>query len=79
MSSSAGVYKRMKTSGVATVLLGVAMVAGGCATKKYVTNTIEPIQAKLDQVAEQINRNATATEENRKEIKVVVERAESGD
>jgi outer membrane protein OmpA-like peptidoglycan-associated protein len=54
------------------------MFAGGCATKKYVRNTAAPIQAKVDQVGEQTNRNAAATEEARKEIKSVDERAESG-
>jgi len=59
------------------VLTG-AMLAGGCATKKYVRNTAAPIQAKVDQVGEQGNRTATATDENRKEIKAVDERAETG-
>ena len=54
------------------------MLTGGCATKKYVRNTTAPIQAKVDQVGEQGNRTATATEENKKEIKAVDERAESG-
>jgi OmpA-OmpF porin, OOP family len=54
------------------------MLAGGCATKKYVRNTTAPIQAKVDQVGEQGNRTAAATEENKKEIKAVDERAESG-
>ena len=40
------------------VLTG-AMLAGGCATKKYVRNTAAPIQAKVDQVGEQTNRNST--------------------
>jgi outer membrane protein OmpA-like peptidoglycan-associated protein len=60
-----------------TVLTG-AMISGGCATKKFVRNTTTPIQAKVDQVGEQANRNAAATEEARKEIKAVDERAESG-
>jgi len=59
------------------VLTG-AMLAGGCATKKYVRNTTAPIQAKVDQVGEQGNRTAAATEDNKKEIKAVDERAESG-
>jgi len=40
-------------------------------------NTTAPIQAKVDQVGEQGNRTAAATEENKKEIKAVDERAES--
>jgi len=54
------------------------MLAGGCATKKYVRNTAAPIQAKVDQVGEQSNRNTAGIEETRKEIKSVDEKAESG-
>src|SRR6266478_6299890 len=69
--------KVMKTLAISMILTG-AMLSGGCATKKYVRNSTAPIQAKVDQVGEQANRNATATEEARKEIKAVDERAESG-
>ena len=68
----------MKTHLAMSILLTGAMLTGGCATKKYVRNTTAPIQAKVDQVGEQGNRTATATEENKKEIKAVDERAESG-
>src|SRR5438552_18902407 len=67
----------MKTLAMSMILTG-ALLSGGCATKKYVRNTAAPIQAKVDQVGDQANRNATATEETRKEIKSVDERAESG-
>jgi outer membrane protein OmpA-like peptidoglycan-associated protein len=43
-----------------------------------VRNTAAPIQAKVDQVGEQGNRNATSIEDARKEIKTVDEKAESG-
>jgi len=65
----------MKTYLTMTIVLGCALLVGGCATKKYVTNTMEPIRAKLDQVGEQTNKSATAIEENRKEIKATDERA----
>src|SRR5580765_7710490 len=68
----------MKTHLVMSILVTGAMLAGGCATKKYVRNTTAPIQAKVDQVGEQGNRTAAATEDNKKEIKAVDERAESG-
>jgi len=55
-----------------------AMLAGGCATKKFVRNTAAPIQAKVDQVGEQANRNTAGIEETRKEIKTVDEKAETG-
>src|SRR5204863_7085146 len=67
----------MKTLALSVILTG-AIIAGGCATKKYVRNTSAPIQAKVDQVGEQANRNTAGIEESRKEIKSVDERAESG-
>jgi OOP family OmpA-OmpF porin len=60
-----------------TLLLGVILLAG-CATKKYVMNTTEPIRGKVDQVGEQANKNTAAIDQNAKEIKAVDERATSG-
>jgi len=68
----------MKTHLALSVVLTGAMIAGGCATKKYVTNTTAPIQAKVDQVGEQANRNTASLEETRKDLKGVDDRAESG-
>jgi OmpA-OmpF porin, OOP family len=68
----------MRTSLAMSIMLTGALLTGGCATKKYVRNTTAPIQAKVDQVGEQANRNTAANEEARKEIKAVDERAESG-
>jgi len=68
----------MKTQLAMTIILGGAMLTGGCATKKYVRNTTAPIQAKVDQVADQTNKNTSGLEDNRKEIKAVDERAETG-
>jgi OOP family OmpA-OmpF porin len=68
----------MKTQLVLTVILGGAMLTSGCATKKYVMNTTAPIQAKVDQVGDQTNKNTTDLAEARKEIKAVDERAETG-
>jgi outer membrane protein OmpA-like peptidoglycan-associated protein len=68
----------MKTHLALTMVLTGAMLAGGCATKKYVRNTAAPIQAKVDQVGEQANRNTAGIEETRKEVKSVDERAEAG-
>lgn len=67
----------MKTLALTAVLTG-AMLASGCATKKFVRNTSAPIQAKVDQVGEQTNRNTAGLEETRKDLKGVDERAESG-
>jgi len=68
----------MKTHLALSMVLTGAMLAGGCATKKYVRNTTAPVQAKLDQVGEQTTRNTSAVEDARKEIKTVDEKAESG-
>jgi OOP family OmpA-OmpF porin len=68
----------MKTHLAMTIVLGGAMLTGGCATKKYVRNTTAPIQAKVDQVGDQTNKNTSGLEDNRKEIKGVDERAETG-
>jgi outer membrane protein OmpA-like peptidoglycan-associated protein len=54
------------------------MLAGGCATKKYVRNTTAPIQAKVDQVGEQTATNSTQINDTRTEVKSVDERAQSG-
>jgi outer membrane protein OmpA-like peptidoglycan-associated protein len=55
-----------------------ALLAGGCATKKYVRNTTAPVQAKVDEVGDQTNRNAQSIEETRGQVKQVDERATSG-
>jgi outer membrane protein OmpA-like peptidoglycan-associated protein len=61
-----------------TCILTGALVAGGCATKKYVRNTTAPVQAKVDQVGDQANRNTQGIEDTRKTVKDVDERAQSG-
>jgi OmpA-OmpF porin, OOP family len=68
----------MRTHLALTVILGATMLAGGCATKKYVRNTAAPIQAKVDQVGDQTNKNSASIDDSRKEIKAVDERAETG-
>ncbi len=54
------------------------MLAGGCATKKYVRQTTAPIQSKVDQVGEQTAKQAQEIQENRSTIKQVDDRATSG-
>jgi outer membrane protein OmpA-like peptidoglycan-associated protein len=58
--------------------LSGVLLAGGCATKKYVRNTTAPIQAKVDQVGEQTNQNSTQITETKNQVKQVDERAQSG-
>jgi outer membrane protein OmpA-like peptidoglycan-associated protein len=68
----------MKAFLATTFIVTGAMLAGGCATKKYVRNTTAPIQAKVDQVGEQTNQNSTQIQDTRTQVKQVDERAQSG-
>jgi len=68
----------MKTLLATTCLLTGALLAGGCATKKYVRNTTAPVQAKVDQVGEQTSRNSQQIEETRGQVKQVDEKATAG-
>src|SRR5271167_3132261 len=65
-------FKLMKTHLAMTIVLGGALLTGGCATKKYVRNTTAPIQAKVDQVGDQTNKNAQQIEETGNQLKTQV-------
>ena len=68
----------MKTLLLTTCILTGTLLAGGCATKKYVRNTTAPIQAKVDQVGDQTNQNSSQITDTRNQVKQVDERAQSG-
>src|SRR5215211_2915220 len=68
----------MNTPVAIAILIGAAALTCGCATKKFVRVSTEPISAKIDQVGEQTNKNAAAIEDVRKETKAVEGRAETG-
>jgi len=68
----------MKAFLATTCIMTGALLAGGCATKKYVRNTTSPIQAKVDQVGEQTTRNGQQIEDTRNQVKQVDEKATSG-
>jgi OmpA-OmpF porin, OOP family len=68
----------MKALLTTAIITSVALLASGCATKKYVRDTAAPIQAKVDQVGEQTGKNSQAIEETRDQVKDVDERAQSG-
>jgi OmpA-OmpF porin, OOP family len=38
------------------LLFGVIVLASGCATKNYVRNSVSPVQAQVDQVSDQTNK-----------------------
>jgi outer membrane protein OmpA-like peptidoglycan-associated protein len=61
-----------------TCIVTGALLAGGCATKKYVRNTTAPIQAKVDQVGEQTTQNTGQIQDTRNQVKTVDEKAQSG-
>lgn len=61
-----------------TCIVTGAVLAGGCATKKYVMNTTAPIQAKVDQVGEQTTHNSQQIEDTRNQVKQVDEKAQTG-
>jgi len=68
----------MKAFLATTCIVTGALLAGGCATKKYVRNTTAPIQAKVDQVGEQTTQNGQQIQDTRNQVKQVDERAQSG-
>ena len=49
-------------------VLSLTLIAGGCATKKYVRNTTAPVQAKVDQVGEQTQKQGQEIQENKNQI-----------
>src|SRR5580765_6780484 len=74
----AEVLKHMKVFLATTCIATVTLLAGGCATKKYVRNTTAPVQAKLDQVGEQTTQNGQQIEDTRNQLKQVDEKAQTG-
>src|SRR5882757_5181912 len=68
----------MKAFLATTCIVTGSLLAGGCATKKYVRNTAAPIQAKVDQVGEQTTRNGQQIEDTRNQVKQVDEKAQNG-
>src|SRR3982750_4521907 len=68
----------MRVTLATTCILAGSLLAGGCATKKYVRNTTAPIQAKVDQVGQQTTQNSQQIQDTRNQVKQVDERAQSG-
>jgi OOP family OmpA-OmpF porin len=68
----------MKAFLATTCIVTGALLAGGCATKKYVRNTTAPVQAKVDQVGEQTTQNSQQIQDTRTQVKDVDTRAQSG-
>jgi OmpA-OmpF porin, OOP family len=68
----------MKAFLATTCIVTGALLAGGCATKKYVRNTAAPIQAKVDQVGEQTTQNSQQIQDTKTQVKDVDQRAQNG-
>ena len=49
-------------------IVAASLIAGGCATKKYVQNTTAPIQTKLDQVSDQTNKQSQEIQQNKTDL-----------
>ncbi|MGH8100210.1 MAG: OmpA family protein, partial [Chthoniobacterales bacterium] len=49
-------------------LLAMGMLFTGCATKKYVRNNVTPVQTKLDQVADQSNKQGEQLQQTQKDV-----------
>ena len=49
-------------------VLGAAALVSGCATKNYVRQNVQPLQMKLDQVADQTNKQGTELDQTRQDV-----------
>lgn len=68
----------MKAFLATTCIVTGALLAAGCATKKYVRNTTAPVQAKVDQVGEQTTQNSQQIQNTQSQVKEVDEKAQNG-
>lgn len=76
----------MNAKSALPLLMAVALVGGGCATKKYVAQTTQPIQQKLDQVSDTQQKHGAAIDDTKKnlerdetELSATTEKANSAD
>jgi outer membrane protein OmpA-like peptidoglycan-associated protein len=63
-------------------LLAAALLTGGCATKKYVQDSTAPIQAKVNQVGDQANKQGQEIQQNKTDLTASIngvdEKAQNG-
>jgi len=63
-------------------LVAAILLTGGCATKKYVQNTTAPIQAKVDKVGTETNKNGQQIQQTRTDLTASIngvdEKAQNG-
>ena len=58
----------MKQSVLIVVITSVTVFATGCATKKYVKQTVDPVSGKLDQVAQQTNQQGQTLDQTKQAV-----------
>jgi outer membrane protein OmpA-like peptidoglycan-associated protein len=61
------------------VLLAGALLLGGCATKKYVQQQVQPVSQKVDAVDTKLGKTQEQVDNQEKEISAVSETAKSAD
>lgn len=76
----------MNAKSALPLLMALALIGGGCATKKYVAQTTQPIQQKLDQVSDTQQKHGAAIDDTKKnlerdetELSATTEKANSAD
>jgi outer membrane protein OmpA-like peptidoglycan-associated protein len=57
-----------KTNAAFALVLAGSLFGSGCATKKYVRNTVDPVSNKVDQVASQSNQQGQVLDATRKDV-----------
>ena len=68
----------MRVSLAAAILAAGALLATGCATKKYIQATEAPIQAKAEQASQQSAQNATQIKATQEQLKELDEKTATG-
>lgn len=56
------------TNAAMVLVFAGSLVGSGCATKKYVRNTVDPVSNKVDQVASQTNQQGQTLDATRKDV-----------
>src|ERR1700681_1861602 len=62
-----------------TIVTGVLLLIGGCATKKYVAKQTDPISAKVEEVQKQAQNTQKQLESDEPKISAAAEKADSAD
>ena len=71
--------KRLKAISIVLALAGAATVSVGCATKKYVRETVAPVQQRVDDVEKKNSQQDGTLAELEKGVSRADERAQSAD